>query len=44
MQRDRNTTARLHEAGWTVIEVWEHNDVSESVASIVHAVRSQHVA
>lgn len=37
--RDRETDARLAEAGWTVIRVWEHEDpvlAAERVAQAVH--------
>jgi DNA mismatch endonuclease (patch repair protein) len=32
-ERDRETDARLADAGWTVVRVWEHDD---PVASAVH--------
>lgn len=35
--RDRDTDARLREAGWTVIRFWEH-EASETVASEVISV------
>ncbi len=34
--RDRDTDARLAEAGWTVIRVWEH-EAAESAADLVLA-------
>ena len=38
--RDRETDARLAEAGWTVVRAWEHEDPAE-VADRVEAVVSE---
>ncbi|WP_435825435.1 very short patch repair endonuclease [Nocardia niwae] len=32
--RDRDTSTKLHEAGWTVIRVWEHDDPKPAVERI----------
>ncbi|WP_432492788.1 very short patch repair endonuclease [Kineococcus auxinigenes] len=40
--RDRDTDARLTEAGWHVVRVWEHEDVvaaADRVHGVVHARR-----
>lgn len=37
--RDRDTTARLNEAGWQVVRVWEHVPPSEAAVQIESAVR-----
>lgn len=38
--RDRDTDARLAEAGWTVLRVWEHEDPGEAAERICRAVRA----
>ena len=38
--RDRETDEFLEERGWAVVRVWEHDDLAEAVARIVHAVTS----
>ncbi|MFJ3706815.1 very short patch repair endonuclease [Streptomyces sp. NBC_01267] len=43
MARDRDTTERLTESGWTVLRFWEHESparVAEQVADIVDRERS----
>lgn len=35
VRRDRETTARLESAGWTVIRVWEHEDPEEAAERII---------
>jgi DNA mismatch endonuclease (patch repair protein) len=37
--RDREVTRELVAAGWSVIRVWEHEDVSEAAARIEEAYR-----
>jgi DNA mismatch endonuclease (patch repair protein) len=37
-QRDLMTDALLSNAGWRVVRIWEHEDVSEAVARIQLAV------
>lgn len=37
-RRDADTDARLREAGWTVIRVWEHEPVERAAAEVVAAV------
>ena len=37
--RDADTNARLHDAGWTVLRVWEHEDPSGVVDVVEAAVR-----
>lgn len=39
-RRDRDTDARLRQAGWTVLRIWEHEDV-EAAADRVEAVLSE---
>lgn len=41
VRRDRDTDARLTEAGWLVIRVWEHEDMTEAAARIEEAVRAR---
>lgn len=36
--RDRDTVARLEEAGWLVVRVWEHEAISDSMSRIAAAV------
>jgi DNA mismatch endonuclease, patch repair protein len=36
--RDADTNARLAEAGWTVVRVWEHEPVDVAVARVVAAL------
>jgi len=38
-RRDVDTDARLQEAGWTSIRVWEHEDPAASAQAIAEAVR-----
>jgi DNA mismatch endonuclease (patch repair protein) len=40
VRRDRDTDARLAEAGWTVVRVWEHEDPAEAAARIEAVVYS----
>lgn len=42
--RDRDTDARLKEAGWVVIRVWEHEDPEAAAERIARAVRPQGTA
>ncbi|KAF4405859.1 very short patch repair endonuclease [Streptomyces lycii] len=42
--RDRDTDARLHEAGWTVLRFWEHesaDDCALKIAATVAALRGR---
>ena len=39
VQRDRDTDARLREAGWLVVRVWEHEDAASAVARVERAIR-----
>lgn len=41
IERDGQTDAHLSSLGWTVIRVWEHEDVRLAVADIERAVRSR---
>jgi DNA mismatch endonuclease, patch repair protein len=34
VERDKETNARLSAQGWTVLRVWEHDDLDEAVARI----------
>jgi DNA mismatch endonuclease Vsr len=37
--RDEETNARLADAGWTVIRVWEHEDPADAASRVIAAVR-----
>jgi DNA mismatch endonuclease, patch repair protein len=37
-RRDVDTNARLEEAGWTVVRVWEHEPVESAASRIVEVV------
>ncbi|WP_245779950.1 very short patch repair endonuclease [Actinopolyspora lacussalsi] len=37
-RRDRDTDQRLHQAGWEVIRVWEHDDPASAAEHIAHRV------
>jgi len=37
--RDRDTDRRLHEAGWTVVRIWEHEDPAVAAERVTEAVR-----
>lgn len=39
VQRDLDTEARLHDAGWQLIVVWEHEEVVQAAERVEHAVR-----
>ncbi|MFE3318153.1 very short patch repair endonuclease [Nocardia sp. NPDC059195] len=39
--RDRDTSTKLREAGWTVIRVWEHDRPGEAAEHIQAAIRSR---
>lgn len=39
--RDRDTDARLAEAGWTSVRVWEHEDPVEAAQRVASVVRSR---
>jgi DNA mismatch endonuclease, patch repair protein len=39
VQRDRDTDQRLAKAGWTVIRVWEHEDVAVAAGRILEIVQ-----
>jgi DNA mismatch endonuclease (patch repair protein) len=39
-QRDRDTDQRLENAGWTVVRVWEHEEVQAAALRIAEAVRN----
>ena len=41
IERDRETDNRLHDAGWLVIRVWEHEDPNDAAARILAIVRSR---
>lgn len=34
IERDRENDSRLHESGWAVIRIWEHDDVAGSIHRI----------
>ena len=39
-RRDADTDARLHEAGWTVVRIWEHEPASDAAQRVAMAVRA----
>lgn len=39
--RDRTTDAALTEAGWTVIRIWEHEDLATAADRVEAIVRNQ---
>lgn len=41
IDRDRDTDRRLETAGWLVIRVWEHENLSEAADRVEAAVRSR---
>ncbi len=40
VERDARNTKSLEDAGWTVIRIWEHEDVETSVERVVNALRT----
>lgn len=40
-RRDTDTDARLADAGWTVVRVWEHEDPAEVARRVATVVRQQ---
>jgi DNA mismatch endonuclease, patch repair protein len=38
--RDADTTARLRDAGWTVLRFWEHEDSAEVASKVIAAVQA----
>src|SRR4051794_40848677 len=40
-ERDRDTDARLADAGWTVVRVWEHDDPMTSAVHIEEVVAAR---
>ncbi|MES9537542.1 DNA mismatch endonuclease Vsr [Actinomadura sp. NPDC000600] len=41
MERDRDTDARLAEAGWLVLRFWEHEPPDDCAQTVCEAVRSR---
>ena len=39
VRRDRDTDLRLREAGWTVVRVWEHEDMTQAARALLDEVR-----
>jgi DNA mismatch endonuclease, patch repair protein len=39
-RRDADTDAQLHEAGWTVVRVWEHEPATGAAQLVADAVRA----
>lgn len=39
--RDRDTNARLTDAGWAVLRYWEHDDLDSAVDEIVEVVTAR---
>lgn len=42
VERDRDTDARLVASGWTVVRIWEHEDVAGAADRIERLVRVDH--
>ena len=42
VERDARNTRSLEDAGWTVIRIWEHEDLDRSVERVVDALNSAH--
>lgn len=40
VERDRDTDARLAAAGWTVLRVWEHEELENAAGRVTAAVRA----
>lgn len=40
MERDARNTAWLTEAGWTVVRIWEHEDVASAMGRVAAALRT----
>lgn len=40
VERDARNTAWLTEAGWTVVRIWEHEDITSAMEQITAALRS----
>ncbi len=40
-KRDADTDARLHEAGWLALRIWEHETVEVAAARVITAVRDR---
>jgi DNA mismatch endonuclease, patch repair protein len=40
MERDRETSDHLSSLGWTVLRVWEHEDIEHAATDIERVVRS----
>ncbi|MEV4134420.1 very short patch repair endonuclease [Dactylosporangium sp. NPDC049742] len=40
-ERDRETDLRLTAAGWAVVRIWEHEDVSSAALRVADVVRSR---
>lgn len=38
VERDRQSDARLRDAGWTVVRVWEHDAIPEAVSAVTAAL------
>lgn len=39
VERDRDTDRTLETAGWTVVRVWEHEDMDDAAARVAHEVQ-----
>lgn len=39
VRRDRDTNLRLKKAGWTVIRIWEHEDIRAAATRIERTIR-----
>ena len=39
--RDQDTDRRLHEQGWAIVRIWEHEEPAEAASRVVVAVTSR---
>lgn len=40
-ERDADTSSRLQAAGWLVVRIWEHEDMSAAAAAVASAVQAR---
>lgn len=43
IERDRDTTQRLTNDGWTVLRIWEHESLDEAVAKVLRELPPRRV-
>ncbi len=40
-ERDRTVNAALHDAGWHVVRIWEHETLEDAVAAVTQAIKAR---